>query len=304
MRVNDELVLEAGTCEEFCGPAGPQRLIRPPETTLFHQVLDYLTAKPDPPKRPSGSMVGREGVAAAAVAVRWGSYLAVLLDHDKPLWPAVQSPGTSRISDQEMARINIEASAALAEWIDLHRADRGGYLYEQLVNRAVAYMPMPKKTAKLTVTEFGALAQPEVAARIVGVADAARLEGVRGDVERHPSRVLANALVNTAWRSGPVENIHAGELRECPLDQRRVTPAEERELMVFVSERLALGMTVCLQFAMEQPRRPWVEQVLPYGVAEMLLVTPSRWTLTEATREIRLPAYERMAHTPRCVGRP
>jgi hypothetical protein len=165
-------------------------------------------------------------------------------------------------------------------------------------------MPMPKKTAKLTVTEFGALAQPEVAARIVGVADAARLEGVRGDVERHPSRVLANALVNTAWRSGPVENIHAGELRECPLDQRRVTPAEERELMVFVSERLALGMTVCLQFAMEQPRRPWVEQVLPYGVAEMLLVTPSRWTLTEATREIRLPAYERMAHTPRCVGRP
>ena len=61
MRVNDELVLEAGTCEEFYGPHGPQRLIRPPETTLFHQVLDYLTAKPDPPKRPSGSMVVEQG---------------------------------------------------------------------------------------------------------------------------------------------------------------------------------------------------------------------------------------------------
>jgi hypothetical protein len=60
--------------------------------------------------------------------------------------------------------------------------------------------------------------------------------------------------------------------------------------MVFVSERLALGMTVCLQFAMEQPRRPWPEQVLPYGLAEMLLVTPWRWTLTEASREVRLPA--------------
>ncbi len=57
-----------------------------------------------------------------------------------------------------------------------------------------------------------------------------------------------------------------------------------------MSERLVLGMTVCLQFAMEQPRRPWSEQVLPHGLAEMLLVTPSRWTLTEDSRQVRLPA--------------
>jgi hypothetical protein len=290
VRVDDELVLDAGTCEEASGPRGPERLIRPPATTLFHQVLAYLKAKPDPPKRPSGSMVGREGVAAAALTLRWGSYLAVLLDHDKPVWSEVRSARTSRISDEEMARINIEASAALAEWIDIYREDPGGRLYEQLVNGAVAYLPMPEKTAKLRVTEFAALAQPEMAARILEAADAARLERVRGEVKRHPSRVLANALLNTAWRNGPVENIHAGELRECPLDQRRVTPAEERELMAFASERLALGMTVCLQFAMEQPRRPWPEQVLPYGLAETLLVTPSRWTLTEASREVHLPA--------------
>ena len=37
----------------------------------------------------------------------------------------VSSPAASRISDDEMARINIEASAALAEWIDLHRTDPG-----------------------------------------------------------------------------------------------------------------------------------------------------------------------------------
>jgi len=253
-------------------------------------VLAYLRAKPDPPQRPSGSMVGREGVAAAALALRWGSYLAVLLDHDKPLWPAVHLPETSRISDGEMARINIEASAALAEWIDLYREDPGGRLYEQLVNRAVVYLPMPKKTSQLEVTGFGALAQPETAARVVAAADATRLERVRDQVEHHASRVLANALLNTAWRNGPGENIHAGKLRECPLDQRRVTPAEERELMDFASGRLALGMTVCSQFAMEQPRRPWPDQVLPYGLAEMLLVTPSRWTLTEASREVRLPA--------------
>ena len=60
--------------------------------------------------------------------------------------------------------------------------------------------------------------------------------------------------------------------------------------MGFTSERLALGMTVCLQLAMEQPRRPWSEQVLPYGLAEILMITPSRWTLTGSSREVRLPA--------------
>jgi hypothetical protein len=165
VRVNDELVLDAGTCEGVSGPHGPGKLIRPPQTTLFHQVLAYLKAKPDPPKRPSGSMVGREGVAAAALTVRWGSYLAVLVDHDKSVWPSVSSMGASRISDEEMARINIEASAALADWIDLYRADFGGRLYTQLVDRAVAYLPMPKRTSKLKAGTFGTLADSRVCER-------------------------------------------------------------------------------------------------------------------------------------------
>jgi hypothetical protein len=66
VRVNDELVLDAGTCEEVSRPHGPEKLIRPPEPSLFHQVFTYLRAKPDPSTPPSGSMVGREGVAAAA----------------------------------------------------------------------------------------------------------------------------------------------------------------------------------------------------------------------------------------------
>jgi hypothetical protein len=83
VRVNDELVLDAGACEDVTSAHGPERLIRPPMTTLFNQVLAYLREKPDPPNRPPGSMVGREGIAAAAVTLRWGSYLSVLLDHDK-----------------------------------------------------------------------------------------------------------------------------------------------------------------------------------------------------------------------------
>lgn len=236
-------------------------------------------------------MVGREGVAAAALGLRWGSYLAVLLDRDKPLWAPPPSGGFSRISDEEMARINVEASAGLAEWIDLYRADPGGPLYTRLVDRAVCYLPMPSKRSRLEITAFATPADPDMAARLVQAADAARLERVRADAERFPSRILANALVNTAWRNGPVEDIHAGRDGGYPLGQRRVAPAEERTLMRFASDRLALGMTVCLQLAMERPRRPWVDQVLPYGLATMMLVTPSRWTLTEASREVRLPTW-------------
>src|SRR2546425_13135098 len=96
VRVNDELVVDAGTCEEVSGPHGPERLIRSPKATLSQQVLAYLLAKPDPPRRPSGSMVGREGVAAAALALRWGSYLAVLLDRDKPSGPRFARRGRRR----------------------------------------------------------------------------------------------------------------------------------------------------------------------------------------------------------------
>jgi hypothetical protein len=214
----------------------------------------------------------------------------VLIDRDKPLWPLVHSPKTSRISDEEMARINIEASAALAEWIDLYRADGGERLCTQLVDRVISYLPMPKKTSKPKPSPFLALAEPEIAVRLVQATDAERLARARADAERHPSRIFANALVNVAWRNGPVEHLHAGTASGYPLAQRRVTPAEERVLMGFASDGMALGMTVCWQLAMERPQRLWPEQVLPYGLASLLLITPSGWTLTEASRQVRLPA--------------
>jgi len=284
VRVNDELLLDAGGTEEL---GRSELVIHPPKTTLFHQVLAYLRAKPDPPAPPTGSTVESEGTAAAAIAVRWGTYLAVLADRAKPIWAEARSPGTSRICDSEMARINIEASAALAEWIDLCREDPDAY--GQLVVRALAYLPLPKLRPKAVGSQFAMLAMPEIAAKVVGATDAARLATVRADAERHPSRIFANALVNTAWRNGPAEDIHAGDLRGYPLDHRRVTAAEERDLMGFAADRLTTGMGLCRDLALERPSRSWSDQVLPYGLAGAMLITPSGWTLTEATREVRLP---------------
>ena len=49
VRVNDDLVLDAGTTEEL---SGSELVVHPPKETLFRQVLDYLRAKPDPPSPP------------------------------------------------------------------------------------------------------------------------------------------------------------------------------------------------------------------------------------------------------------
>ena len=283
VRVNDELLLDAGTEET----GDSERIIHPPEVTLFHQALTYLRAKPNPPAPPACTTIEDEGAAAAAAVLRWGSYFAVLADRAKPLWAEVRSPTTSRISDAEMARINIEASAALAEWVDLSRANRG--TYEELVSRALAYLPLGKTRPRIEGSRFAILAMPEVATTLINASHADRLATARADAERTPSRLFANALVNTAWRNGPVEDIHAGDFRGYPLDHRRVTDREDRALMGFAADRLTTGMEVCGGLAQERPARSWPEQVLPYGLARMMLITPSRWTLTEATREVRLP---------------
>jgi hypothetical protein len=186
-----------------------------------------------------------------------------------------------------MARINIEASAALAEWIDISRENRG--IYEKLVGRVLANLPIPKTQPRPAGSNFAILAMPEVAAGILGAAKATHLASVRAAAQSHPSRLFANALVNAAWRNGPVENVHAGASRGYPLDQRRMTDAEQGDLLSFAADRLTTGMDVCRGLATETPPRSWSEQVLPYGLAGMTLITPSGWTLTEATREVRLP---------------
>ena len=58
-------------------------------------------------------------------------------------------PGSVRVRVND--ELVLEASAALAEWIDLYRADPAGQVSMQLVNRAVYYLPMRKKTSRLKI---------------------------------------------------------------------------------------------------------------------------------------------------------
>jgi hypothetical protein len=291
VRVNEALALDAGWWEQVSADDGTVlRCVHPPETTMFEQVLDYLASLPQEPGY-LGLDIGQEAIAATAICLRWGSYLAVLADRNKPLWSQAWQAGPSRIADSEMMRINIEASAALAQWIDIMRNDWDRYLSLMWAARS---LPMTRKRAKRDRGFFKllGLSRPDVAATLTPRTQSKWGKHAQAEAEAHPTRVLANALVNACWRNGPVEGIHAGQPSMYPLARRRITPSEERELIRMTAGRLAQGILVVSGFIHENSERTWVEQVLPFNLLPDLLVTPTNWSLDEKTCQVLLPGPE------------
>jgi hypothetical protein len=238
------------------------------------------------PDQYEGLSIGREAVAATAVCLRWGSYLAVLLDRSKPVCAGVQDPDHSRIADSEMARINIEASAALEQWIELMRRDYWRYQALILASRRLP-MPQKKVTRDPRFAALFVLSRPGV----VSFMDLPSGGEAYDRVMAYPTRTLANALINASWRKGPAETVHAGLWGTFPLLERRVTVAEERTLMRTTASRLAQGL---YGFSPDDAGdlRPWAERVLPYASAHEILVTPHDWSLEEKSRQVHLPGWE------------
>jgi hypothetical protein len=300
IRVNEDLTLDAGWWEEAPADDGVIcRWVHPPARTLFQQVVDYLESVPlgseaRGPRSPEFDL-GREAVAATAVCLRWGSYLAVLADRDKPLWSRARQAGLSRIADSEMARINVEASAALAQWLDLMRNDWDRY---RSLMWAAGNLPMTRRrvTRDRSSPLLLTLAQPELAARVVASAQEQRLRRARHDVEAHPTRVLANAIILSCWRNGPIEDVHAGLVSDYPLTQRRITPAEEHTLVGTVAGRLAQAVLAAEGLIREESDRTWAERVLPFRLSPVL--TPKSWSLEESTRQVRLDGAESPPFAP------
>ena len=144
INLNEQCAINAGSWQE-CVAEGqsPSRLISSPQTTMFRQVLSYVEETTRDEKVPPKSQLhfGEVAIATVAICIRWGSYFAVLADHDLPQWTAASDAEVSCIGDGEMARINIEASAALSDWIDLMRADQPRF--RKVAKAAVKLLPFP-----------------------------------------------------------------------------------------------------------------------------------------------------------------
>jgi len=262
------------------------RIVNPPDRPMFDQLVEYLSSLPQAYEDAFVPPV-KEAMAATAVCLRWGTYFAVLSDPAKPLWSDGRRTGISRISDSEMARINIEASAAMEEWIEILRSDPAEYY--GLVSAACT-LPMPMRSVVADRrNRLVAFAQQQIARMILR-----NLPGVASDVQDevrdHATRVLANAVTNSCWRNGPIEDIHAGKSVAVPLARRRVTREEDRMLMRSMASMVVDGLDAVHSLILEESTRSWAERVLPFRLFP--LIAPSGWSLTERTRMVRLAGTE------------
>jgi hypothetical protein len=260
----------------------------PPAVALFDQIVEWLWRKAPPPDptRPGMRIIG---IGSAALCLRWGTYLAALLDESKPLDPHARLPEFSMISDDEMKRINIEFSSNLARLIQLLHEDEERFY--RLVCLSYRYLPMPRVRSLqstrvldsftgLTSPDFYMGAQPELRER---------MDRIRPATRQYPYRIIANGMAVACYRNGPVENLHAGRAQAYSPDHRRATDPQIRELMEFTSGQLA---SVLAKF------RPWKKSSghplqWPENIAGIYLspyFSPSNWSLSESCCPIRLEA--------------
>jgi hypothetical protein len=301
INLNARFTVDAGSWQECLEEEQrPYRLVSPPQTTMYRQVLSYLEETTRTEKVPPKSQLhfGEVALATVAICIRWGSYFAVLTNHDLPQWTAALDPEVSCIGDGEMARINIEASAALSDWIDLMRADQQHF--RKLVRAAVQLLPFP--IAQLDGSTYyhrfrafstfnsahGRRYLMEAFARDFG---SQWLERERARVLVNPTRALANGILNEHWRNGSgIEDVHAGIIAPPrPLMKFRITRAQEALLMQETAELFVPTMRALYYVFSKPSGESWPEQALPYAIA---FKPPADWSLDEQTRSIALPDAE------------
>jgi hypothetical protein len=254
----------------------------PPEQPMFDQICNWLNAQPKPPYL--GFFHYIHGIGTAALCVRWGTYLAVLMDRDKPIDPRAKDPSISMISDSEMMRINIEVSTNLERLFQYLYADEFSCL--ELLERAYAYLPMPHKRVKR---------DPRIARIITTSAmiQKSRANTIQtGDVAEqmvnHPYRALANFVALWAYRNGEVENVHAGRYHGYSLAHRRFTLRQEQTIMRETASQLDGIITAPFLWESEyQGIGQWPNNVAALA-AGFPFYYPSHWTLKPDYPQVEL----------------
>jgi hypothetical protein len=278
----------------------PYRLVSPPHTTMYRQVLSFLEETTRNEKVPHKSQLhfGEVAIATVALCIRWGSYFAVLNNRDLPQWAAALDPEVSCIGDGEMARINIEASAALSDWLDLMRTDQPRF--RKLVKAALQLLPFPisqldGSTYYHRFRAFSAINSAhgrrylmEAFARDFG---SLWLEWEKARLLVNSTRALANGILNEHWRNGSgIEDVHAGTIvPPRPLLLYRLTRAQEARLLQETAELFVPTMRALYYVVGRPSEESWPEQALPYAIA---FKPRADWSLDEHSREITLPGAE------------
>jgi hypothetical protein len=283
--VEDDLVLDAGSWLQTLDE--DQRSVTrviPPSRPMFRQVVDHLEAQPLPA---SGFVrLADEARATVAVCLRWGSYFALLADSSRPFSPDAWDENTSQIADDEMARMNIEISAAIQWWLTLKFSDE--QRYRQLVQRALTCLPLGRKTVTRS-PEGNVLAECASAAVATAVQRAWSVERLERDLRlagTNGVRVIANTMTLLSWRNGPVEKIHAGRRFGHRFNERRVLPRDEKAIIRQAQNVLCVALQAVEQMTLDGAWPPSAQRVLPFMRP---FCHPRDWSYSEQSRVVELP---------------
>jgi len=285
VRVTDDLVVSAGSWHQTLDRHyRPVAHIEPPSVPMFAQVVEYLESQPLP--RNEHVRLADEARTAAAVCVRVGSYFALLTDASLPFSPTAGDERTSHIDDAEMARMNVEISAAIAWWLNLKATDQKRYC--RLVDRALVYLPLGRKTVGRSShgDALWGCALKGFATEVKNAWPSERLMKDLGLAAKHPVRIIANSVTHVSWRNGPIENIHAGRGIGHAVNERRVLPRDEKAIIRQVQDGFYGALRGVESLVFDEAWPPPPDRVLPFMTPFM---EPSRWSYTEQSRVIELP---------------
>lgn len=250
------------------------REIRPPPVPMFDQVLSVLDAMP-PSRRSAQPSAPR---AAAAVCLRWGTYLALLMDDTRPIAAFASDPKVSRLRNAEMTRIHIEATANLERWIRLSHEDPKRY---HTLVVAAQQLPLPRTSAPTASGILQLIIGPQAELLHTYLTKSApeRLDLVKAA----PTRSFANALFYMGWRNGPIEDLHAGKVVDADFSHRRFTSDETEVLMDCAVSGFAAALEASKALA-----HTWNTPKFAEAIAPLTISVPAQWTLTESSCPVLL----------------
>jgi hypothetical protein len=195
-----------------------------------------------------------------------------------------------------MARINIEASAALARWIELMREDDGHFrkLVKAAQHLPLLPLPLDEKTNhtlyRLISFWNSAQSRQNLLVMLREQYGQEWFEQKRGAIMPNPVRWLANGLVNAYWRNtSGIEDIHAGRWEALPLLQRRVTSLQADTLVRNMAKEIVPSMHALYNVLKKKSEDGWQERVFSLAIRFSL---PPYWLLTEQSKEILLEGTE------------
>lgn len=210
-----------------------------------------------------------------------GNLSSVLMDENKPVDPDANDGNINMISNDEMMRINIEASCNLERLLKMLYENRDTTV--STILRAYDLLPFMKGKLSINKSPIHPYYK-NLLHSAVTLSTAFPLSLETTDfVNSRPYRVLAHFMIHNTYRNGPVEDVHAGEyIKPYSLGKRRFTARQSKAVERFTAEGMANMIDVGVPWAI-QPE--YWKQSVGYMMS-IPFMYPSGWSMDQSSSTI------------------